>query len=87
MKYITFLNIFNSNIIKKVIVPLYINILYIIFKNIILYIYHWPRSEIKNLFNFLKPRSEMHHTHFIKINIYHVKIIYSEFKFLFNTPQ
>jgi len=35
-------------------VPLYINILYIKFKNIILNKYHWPRSEIKNLCKFFK---------------------------------
>jgi len=34
--------------------PLYINIIYIKFKNIILYKYHWPRSEIKNLCKFFK---------------------------------
>ena len=34
--------------------PLYINILYIKFKNIILNKYHWPRSEVKNLCKFFK---------------------------------
>jgi len=44
-----FLNFFISNVINKLIESLYINILNIIFKYINLYIYHWPRSEIKIL--------------------------------------
>ena len=55
-------------LLKKVIVPLYINILYIIFKYIILYLFHWPRSEIKNLCKFFKAtvRNAPHSLKYIK---------------------
>jgi len=61
-------------LLKEVIVPFYINILYIKFKNIDLlkYIGHVPKLKI--YVNFLKPRSEMHHTHY--------RIVYENILFL-----
>jgi len=49
-------------LLKKVIVPLYINILYIIFKYIVLLKYIGYVPKLKIYVNFLKPQSEMHHT-------------------------
>jgi len=49
-------------LLKKVIVPLHINILYIIFKYIIYINIIGHVLKLKIYVNFLKPRSEMHHS-------------------------